>query len=402
MEGAYAPPASAEIFNTNLQSVRTFELRVNQSTQIPLEPGNYFIRASLPSGELINQQTTVGDGIQRIELRASDSPHEWLSWQHYLGDLGSQASAVTPIPPEVRRSTWLRLWVFEAGEWRVEKADKTGLFVKNQDPTCFQVQGYFAPDRLRLLQLGGDFIPHRMIALPPAPGPMDILIRTTRRNLKLNGGIVARIASFDTATETLLRYIASGACAAAETMGGEMTEGTFSGLTVQDHAYLDQAESWAKAKLVNPNGAAVGFYYLLQRTAYNRLHDWPDNFANWFPWLPDASIIHAMQLLYDPEHRDLDQATSRLIQAATAGIPVYTAGLRYLYDNLCACVLGKQTVAVPPHASKAFQRIRDVASAVDWTEARTTIYGPDPSLPSCSRTTGIPKDLGDLWFLEKS
>src|SRR5579863_6051804 len=114
-EGPDTPPAAAEIFNTRLQSIQQFELCANTPKEVPLDPGSYLVRAHLPSGEIIDAPATVGEGLQQVELAASESLHEWLSWQHFLGDLGTQTDQELPIPPKVRASTWLRVWTFENG-----------------------------------------------------------------------------------------------------------------------------------------------------------------------------------------------------------------------------------------------------------------------------------------------
>jgi hypothetical protein len=398
----YQPPAAGEIFDTRLKSIQQFELPVNMPKQIALNPGSYLVRAHLPSGEIIDAPATVGDGFEPVQLIASNSPHEWLSWQHYLGNVSAQTDEELQIPPQVLATTWLRVWIFENGKWSAQKAAETGLYRRAHDQACVVIGGYFEPKRLVFLQLGGEFVPQRMIGVPPAPGPIQILIRATRNNVNLNGGVIARIASFDTAVEALCRYISTGAVSAADTLGADFAMNTFGKLSANDLEELNKAESMAKTKLLNPNGAAVGFYYLLRRGAYERMHNWPNNFANWFPWLPDAQAIHAMQCLSDPNRKDLKLALSRLIAGANAGIPVYTVGLRYLYENLCACEGDQRFETEAASVHEAALRLRELAASVDWTEPRTTFYGPAPFSPDCTRVTGIPSDQENLFFLQQA
>jgi hypothetical protein len=400
IEGPPPPPVAGEILNTDLQVEKRFELPVNETQQFDVKgPGRYLVRVQLPSGEVMHGEASVvaGEQTPEVRLNASESPHEWLSWQHYLGNLGNRPEDATPIAAEVRNSLWLRVWKFAGGSWQIQEPN---LFISNQDQACIVVQTYVEPTALHSLQLGGKAVPHRTIGLPPCPGPVQILIRATRHNTELNGGIVVRIASFDQNVETLLKYASNGSSAEAQTLSTGLGQITFSHLTEQDKEDLDKAESAVKAKLVNPNGAAVGFYYLLQCGAYDRMHDWPNNFANWFPWLPDASIIHAMQMLSDPNRKDLDHATARILQAADAGLPVYSSGLRYLYWNLCACATDEKR-RIPARVKTAYSRIREIATAADWSQVRTTVYGADPVSPDCDRVTGIPEHKNGLWFVQR-
>jgi hypothetical protein len=171
--------------------------------------------------------------------------------------------------------------------------------------------------------------------------------------------------------------------------------------TSVDANRVAQAEQLARAKISNPNGACVGFYYLLHRGAFERLHSWPNNFANWFRWLPDTAVIHAAQVLQDPTIRDFSLARSRLLQAANAGIPVYTDGLRVLYDNLSALVRGKKR-AEDREAKEVLSRIENVAAAADWTQVRTTIYGRDSSLPWADAKKGKSINPSEFWFIKNS
>ena len=55
----------------------------------------------------------------------------------------------------------------------------------------------------------------------------------------------------------------------------------------------ESAEAMLRGKVANPIGAALGGYALLRLNELDRLHDWPDNLAQWFDWLPDGAVIAA-------------------------------------------------------------------------------------------------------------
>ena len=55
------------------------------------------------------------------------------------------------------------------------------------------------------------------------------------------------------------------------------------------------AEALLQGKVANPVGAALGGYALLRLNELDRLHDWPDNLAAWFAWLPDGAVSRPRQ-----------------------------------------------------------------------------------------------------------
>src|SRR5436305_119416 len=56
---------------------------------VDLEPGTYLIDAVLPSGDIDSQTFAVGESRDPVQvwLRGGYSPHEWLSWQHLMGNV---------------------------------------------------------------------------------------------------------------------------------------------------------------------------------------------------------------------------------------------------------------------------------------------------------------------------
>lgn len=56
---------------------------------IDLPPGRYFVEVTLPSGEILGDDVRVpATGDAELVLQAEESPHEWLSWQHLMGNVG--------------------------------------------------------------------------------------------------------------------------------------------------------------------------------------------------------------------------------------------------------------------------------------------------------------------------
>src|SRR2546421_11050512 len=58
----------------------------HSGVSVDLPVGEYLFEAYLPSGDVATKTVIVRHGAnQPVLLRASESPHEWLSWQHLSG-----------------------------------------------------------------------------------------------------------------------------------------------------------------------------------------------------------------------------------------------------------------------------------------------------------------------------
>lgn len=75
----------------------------NDAAAITLSPGHYFVEVRLPSGEVLSDDVRVpADGEGELVLKTEDSPHEWLGWQHLMGNISSQPTQSAP-PPSAQR-----------------------------------------------------------------------------------------------------------------------------------------------------------------------------------------------------------------------------------------------------------------------------------------------------------
>lgn len=368
-------PIAAEIVNSELEVVDKMTMQGENEVLVDLSPGFYLIRARLPSGEDVTAQAVVSaeEPETTVTLHASQSPHEWLAWQHFLGELPSKTDAA-PVQITIP-TTWLSLWEFQHGQWNVLPTD-SWLDWQQQDENVIMCQlNQWRPKRLRMIQVGGAEIPWRLSALPPTPEPIQILIRPSRNPTALNGGLVLKVASLDYAAETLAHYLRSGSLKAADFISQDV---------------VAQAEEQLQNKLQNPMGAAIGGYYLLQTREFEKLHNWPNNFANWIDWLPDGAVIHAWQLLYQAGEQGRPQARERLLQASQRGLPVFPEGLRLLIDGLelfatHAAAAGDSDNEV----EQELKKVRHYASAVNWLQRTTTFTGPSPTEPSLEAKTGM-------------
>ena len=444
-------PVPVQVLNSDFELVGQLTVRGENSIWVP--PGSYLVHAELPSGETVTAQTVVREDTPAVAvtLRPSQPPRKELAWQYFLGEVAKWevASEAPPMP-----EAWLRLWLCEDGEWTVQQATLLQRDEKEYDETMFLYQVDFSeqPRALRFLQIGGPEVPWRLVSLPYSPYPIQILVQPSRTPTHLNGGLVVKVVTLDQMTEILSHYLRSGASTAAREVADDVLWEAFKYQSLPDpqHCLPQEAEQLLRDKVRNPYGAAVGGYYLLQTGEYDRLHDWPNNFANWMQWLPDAAVIHAWQLLYTGGENERARARERLLDAAGRGLPMHSEGLRLLIEGLELFVgetqmrkritralkrvvqafmqvwsegslwaITQSVPNVPPNvppfnrlvkvvsrlwretqalvhrdakALSALKQARKYAAAVNWNERLTTFYGSDPRTPSLQPVTGVPTD----------
>lgn len=118
------------------------------------------------------------------------------------------------------------------------------------------------------------------------------------------------------------------------------------------------------------------------------MHDWASNLANWFPWLPDGPVIFAWKLILEyskiedeiEDHYISGRIRESLLQAVARGMPVFTVGLRLLYEGLTMCSYKyKEEDEVVEEALKA---VRVFLSNTDTSKETTTYLGHYPDLPN--------------------
>src|SRR5207249_2084988 len=105
--------------NNDMERVLHIILSLGQSTKVELSPGEYLLRARLPSGELVRKSISITADNLEIGIMGKRSPHEWLARHHFFGHL--PASPVL-LSPNFESTTWLRLWSRKGlVEWQPEK-----------------------------------------------------------------------------------------------------------------------------------------------------------------------------------------------------------------------------------------------------------------------------------------
>lgn len=380
-------PVVVDVLDADLeQAVAPSPVSVGAGWSQRLEPGTYLTRVTFPSGERITKTSTItpgGTATVDVNVHAL-SGQESLERPAVLRPL-HRDEATDGLSGARFASAWLRRWERVPGApWMPTRFD--GTTASRDDHTVrYQFAFRSAPTRRPLprdatsqqaLEVGGPSLPWRFVLLPPSP-LVDVTV-TPRGALDV--GIEVTTDNVD--AEALLGYMRTGAMEGAEVM----------------------AERLLHDKRRDPIGAAIGGYYLLRVVNLKRLSWWGPNLSRWFPWLSDGAVVNGWQHIHsgrttdgDPEHH-FDEARNELLAATTRGVPIYTEGLRLLYDGLRLLAADGDGDA---ELADALQRVAPFAASADWT-ASTVIYGgEDPDHPDSLRRLGLPQNMDHVAMLQR-
>ncbi len=94
---------------------------------------------------------------------------------------------------------------------------------------------------------------------------------------------------------------------------------------------MEDAEDLLREKYSNPIAAALGGYALLRLGNLSYLHNWPNNLANDFAWLPDGAVIAGELAARKGQHV---KAAKYLLKATERGLPLFQEGLGLLMGRI--------------------------------------------------------------------
>jgi hypothetical protein len=183
--------------------------------------------------------------------------------------------------------------------------------------------------------------------------------------------LLVEVSMADPTSESLMRYLASGAIESARTL--------IQSLPLDDWIARLRAGTFGE-----PLGPVVAGYALLRVEAGDRLPALCEALADAYPWLADAGVLRAWSQLGRPRAPGGDNARAAFLEAASRGIPAFSAGLRLLYNGL-RLFLSPGDEEVQRAAGSA----RALASAADWSRPLTTFTGERPDAPSLKSFVGM-------------
>ena len=143
------------------------------------------------------------------------------------------------------------------------------------------------------------------------------------------------------------------------------------------------AEQLLQGKMADPIGAIIGGYALLKLHELDRMHDWPDNLANWFETLPDGAVIAGAVAA---RRGDDEAAGNWFKKAMERGIPIFSEGLSLLAAETSALMHTTDASDIADAARQAAA----LAPLADFSALCTTLHVHDRVM------SGVPVDTGWL------
>jgi hypothetical protein len=374
-------------------------------TSVDLDSGRYLVEATLPSGDLVSDEVEVFDGQDStLELRPDQSPHEWLSWQQFVGKVerieryDRDLDLFAPFEPNVD-------WVPEPVQplrgngpsggdaWTLlaELSGNPGEAVGRLSAgTTSRLHSLQSDAQAQLYQVtsSGVWNSWTLPESPPAYGagvmprrylivenyratylvclPVPWTSLSTEAELPAQILVRKRTAEDDLAITVTIRDPLIGSALGYMTLGALPTA----------ERLFDQARHMVHHKQTNPLGAAGAGYVLLgteRGSEPKDWHDWINNLLRWFEWLPDGAIQHGwLKLRHRRSPSDLDEARDALFTAYRRGLPFYSVGLQWLMDGL--------TLFAPrdPEATDMLHNVRRVAWRTNLQDPFTIVRLPLP------------------------
>jgi hypothetical protein len=342
---------------------------------VRLDPGTYEFTAILPSGDVLTRVARIDAGAEGIPVvfAMDHSAHEWMSWQHALGnvvgadtlqvmrsqgakfpwslvdDVGAQLFAGSkPLGGPDPLAMTVAAHLAQApgpGPLPISLPVPMHALASQHEPPfkLFRIPpshgfDYEIPGFVRSYALVGDGSNRQMLCVLPYPwrtvtgeqAAVEVMVGPDQP-LDADEAIVQSAAPWSVSTiarddqvASVLSYFAAGDDSAAE----------FLATTALDLLF---------GKMVNPLAASAGAYVLVDQWLRRRETDpkaeswlrWIDNLARLFPWLPDGEILRGwIALAGRGGAPSVEMARRAFVEAERRGIPVYTAGVRRLADGL--------------------------------------------------------------------
>jgi hypothetical protein len=379
--------------------------QMQDGQRISLDAGKYEFVATLPSGDVLTEiaDITAGTTPVPVVFDMGHSEHEWMSWQHALGNVAGATVLSGTKEQLALHSPWLR--DVEARSFtRPFSSDDTAAVVaahlaasivgtgakfalppaaqdlpRNSDPpfSVFRLPGgrnadYGSKKFEHAYALCSDTVGREIFCVLPLPwrttrdeeGAVEILVGPDA-SADASVGVARNMSAWSVSTVArddrvapVLSYFAAGDQSGAAFLARDALDLLF-------------------GKMINPYAASAGAYVLVDR--WLREHDaaqwldWIDNLARWFPWLPDGELLRGWIALAGGKG-GLKEARAAFIEAERRGIPVYTAGVKRLTDGLTRIAnQDRADKREDPAVMQALDRIRRISWNVDPRYPFTTI-----------------------------
>jgi hypothetical protein len=380
-----------EVIDEDLETIveETRSLQVPQPVPVPKE-GKYQVRVRLPSGERVSAMVTVPPetgGMPVAVLRAKDySPHETLAWAYTAQGI----KRATNLPTHARQWEDMELEAVLESFTPTEPVALGAMYEIagwNEEQTFWELTRL--PDRQAAVEAEGledrrvvlrwrGALPHwegsephtwrpgyqsythgkhtpyvALFAVPPTRWT-DMLLVEARENS--GTGLRPMARGNNPQADALLSYLCQGAFESARLVGDRLAE--------QWEMLLGTGD--------DPTSAVVAGYYML-KASYIRHEEWLQKLADGFTGLPDGAVILGWALLRR-EEPNYEGARHYFLTAARRGIPMYSTGLRLLYDGLNVLLDYSEK---DKEVHRMFEAVRRIAAATDWKADVTSFSLPE-------------------------
>jgi len=301
---SYDQPISV-IDGTTLQLVQT----ATCNEEITLPAGKYLVSAALPSGDRPVGITEVSAGdLSELTLSAVDEPAVETPFAPKPG--GLEGLGPTRGDGTAPAGAWHVRFHSRTREGAYEPVDPP-VSVVSRSATRAELAVSASGDGLLFAQIAGPNEVPLNVALPIYGPTISQSCRLT-----IERGVAATTVNVslpdNPRIDAIARYLQSGHLQEAANIIGD-------------------AEQLLQQKMADPFGAALGGYALLRLGQRDRLHHWPRNLANFFPWLPDGAVIAGEESALEGDHA---LAIEQVCEAGRRGLPLFSAGLSLLASRL--------------------------------------------------------------------
>lgn len=273
-----------------------------------------YVVAKLPNGSTLQESVETKDDSGSIEFELG-SPHEWLQWVAPFQTLDHLRDDFA-IDPQSRRRigrVWMTLWSLNEGRWQSKQLEVAS---RHSDPIGVQQVTLDVPLYPHLLQVGGDEVGWRLVALPP--GQM-VRVALTRSPGEDGDSVNLTIAREQADNEIILSYLAGGAIGEANALAET----------------LDIADRLLQEKISDPVSAVAGGYFLLRNNKLENREDWVRNLKNWFPEVADGAILSAALAARSDGAREAS-IRKDIEVALNRGMPIFAIGAEILLQIMAA------------------------------------------------------------------
>lgn len=360
----FGSPKRVEIRNEAMKLIDSKWVLHDEYTNPTIAKGVYNVAISFESGIVEERVVDVNANNKHFNISLDglypDRNNILRNYRRYFGESKSLIKQL--------RFPAIRLWQQVDRKW--EPVDSFLAKISNEYRDGVRAQ-FSLSDRRYLLQIrNGTYSTSRFVCLPRYE---KIVIEFFIASFidKDSYPFQIRIITENQTAETILSLINQGFIKEAESL-----------------LSAEQAEGLLYDKVLDTSAAAIGGYYLLKIRDFERMHDWAYNLATRFPWLPDGSIIFAWQLLKEQrlnieiDPSNINTIRQYLLEAFDRGLPMYTEGMRLLYEGLNLLHIYKKSLKIDDsEVTSALTKVGSYIDAIDWTQPMTTFEGELPTEP---------------------